>query len=434
MLNKNHFTKEDNKEVSLLSQLSSKDTLYNAWYLLKKENENSFGLSGLTIKEFNNNLGANIHNIGRHLKNDTYRFSPTRAAVIKKDNGNYRPLQIPEIQDRVVLKAMAILLEDQLSESLIESEGISFAYQKGKGVREAVLKMKSSYLEKGGVILKADIINFFEEVLKDKLLDEQIFLNLKDDTLNRLIRESLSQKLGGVYKLGKQHKDLFKNAGKGIPQGNPLSPLLSNVYLSRFDAFVKRSGYSLIRYADDFVVVFNSKEEADKGYFEIYNFLKENFSLEIHSLESKNGKTDIINPLENELTFLSIKFDGTNIYPGKETVGLLKNRIKKTIKGAKLNDQLLKELYALIKKWIAIYSYLDIERYFDHIDNYLKVQLHREFKRSVRTIKCSKLARNVRVKQHDKSKKSFWRNPQFTNLLPNFIRRKKIGVNTLESN
>lgn len=412
-------------ENTLLSQLASKELLYNSWDLLKKENEDSFGLSGLTIKEFSENLGVNIHNISRHLKNNIYRFSSSRAAIIKKDNGKYRPLQIPEIRDRIVLKAMAILLEDQLNHLLKQSDGISFAYQKGKGVREAVLEMKSSFLKNGGVILKADIINFFEEIQKDKLLNEHIYPNLKDNTINRLINDSLSQRLGGLNKLSQKHRFLFKNAGKGIPQGNPLSPLLSNVYLSSFDVFVKKSGYSLIRYADDFIVIFNSEEQAKMGYNEISIFLSTEFSLEIHPLESDNGKTEIIDPREKELTFLSIKFDGKNIYPSKETLVFLKNRIKKIIKENKLNDQLFEELSTSIKKWIAIYSYMDIERYFDIIDSYLLVHLNKKFGEKVEVIKCKELTQKVRTKQYNKSSKSFWRNTRLVNLLPNFIRGKE---------
>lgn len=192
-------------EKSLLEQLSSKDNLYKAWELLKKDNEESYGLSGLTIGKFKEKLEPNIDDLSKKIKDGTFSFSKTRAAVIKKDNGTFRPLQIPEIGDRVVLKTMSILLEEQLAAILKESDGISFAYQRGKGVREAILQMKSSY-KTGNIILKADIINFFEEVQVNKLLDEYIYPNLKDNSLNKLIKESVNQKVGGV---NKSNKELF---------------------------------------------------------------------------------------------------------------------------------------------------------------------------------------------------------------------------------
>ena len=413
-------------ENSLLTQLAETENLTNAWNLLNKDNEDSYGLSGQSIKDFDQNLASNIESISKELKANTFRFSPTRAAVIKKDNGKYRPLQIPEIRDRIVLKALSTLLEEQFSETLYKSDKISFAYQRGKGVREAVLQMKSLYQKGGKVILKADIINFFEEVQKDKLLKEQIYPNLSDNSINQLIRASMSQRLGGLNRLKKEHKLLFKNAGYGIPQGNPLSPLLSNIYLSKFDLYLKKLDYSVIRYADDFIVVFKSEEEANKGYEEINKFLNEELSLKIHSLETKNGKTEIINPTEKELSFLSIKFDGNNIYPGKDTLGILKSRIKSVIKTGELNSLLYQEIYDVVEKWIALYSYTDIERYFDEIDLYLTVQLTKKFgNQQYKTIKCKKLTRKVRNKQYNKSTKSIWRNRDLAKILPKFFRIQK---------
>ncbi len=416
---------------TLIDQLSSVDHLYESWNLLKKENEDSHGLSGLTIEDFKKKLDSNIENISKELKNKSFRFSRTRAAIIKKDNGKYRPLQIPEIRDRLVLKAISILLDEQLSNVLSASDDVSFAYQKGKGVRDAVLKMKMSYFH-GDVILKADIINFFEEIKKDKLLNELIFPNLKDSSINELIAKSMSQKLGGLNRLNKKHHELFKNVGAGIPQGNPLSPLLSNVYLSTFDKHVKKIGYQLVRYADDFIVVFKSIDEAQKGYEVISTYLKKQYSLNIHPLEAKNGKTEIINPLEEEISFLSIKFDGANIYPSKDSLDYLKSTIRKFIKEGDLNKELFINIYKAINKWIAIYSYLDIDRYFTDLDAFLLFQLKKKFgEKHYNPKKCYHLANNIRTKQYNKSSKSFWRKVELTKILPKFRRRKKTATNTV---
>lgn len=389
---------------------------------MNRENEDSYGFSGMTIKEFGQDLNTKLAEISKQLLEKRFRFSATRAAIIKKDNGEYRPLQIPEIRDRVVLKAMAILLEDQLAEVLSKSDEVSFAYQQGKGVREAVLKMKSNYLKGGGAILKADIINFFEEVRKDKLLKELIFPILPDDSINKLIEESISQKLNGLNSLKKSHRNLFKKAGKGIPQGNPLSPLLSNIYLSKFDIQLIDANYSLVRYADDFIVIFDSTENAEDGYEVIAKLLRDEFSLAIHPLGDKNAKTEIVNPSRNEFSFLSIKFDGKNVYPGRETVGRLKASIKQVVRKGSLDSELFKSIYETIEKWIAIYSYLDIERYFDEIDAFVKFELTKRFgKEKYLPKKCKNLAKRRRAKQYYSSTKSFWRNPNLKGLLPKFI-------------
>nr|WP_321355521.1 hypothetical protein [uncultured Draconibacterium sp.] len=99
------------------------------------------------------------------------------------------------------------------------------------------------------------------------------------------------------------------------------------IYQPLIDA-LKKDGYQLVRYADDFIVVFKSIDEAQKGYEIIFTYLNEKYSLNIHPLEAKNGKTEIINPLEREISFLSIKFDGTNICPSKESLSFLKSTIR----------------------------------------------------------------------------------------------------------
>jgi len=417
--------KSVSNETSLLTELASVQSLNHAWNQLNKENEDSYGWSRTTIKDFGQNLEYNLNKISKDLIAKKFRFSPTRAAVRKKDNGGYRPLQIPEIKDRVVLKAIAILLEEQLAGILSKSEGVSFAYQQGKGVREAVLKMKSNYQSGGTLILKADIVNFFEEVKKDKLLRTLIYPNLKDESINKLIEESLSHKLRKGKWIDRKHKELFKNAGKGIPQGNPLSPLLSNIYLSSFDVQLKEAGYSLIRYADDFIVMFHSKEDAVAGYEKIVTILRDEFSLLIHPLGGKNSKTTITDPTEDEFSFLSIKFDGKKIYPGRKTVDYLKDMIGQLIKEGSTDSPLFKPIYQAIEKWISKYSYLDIERYFDEIDDFLKAELKEKFEKKYYWIKkCRGLAHRVRTRQHAKGTTSFWRNPSLAKLLPEFMRPK----------
>jgi len=397
--------------LTLLKQLSNPDFLFEAWNQLKKDNENSHGLSGLTIKDFQENLNDNIFTIKRFLEKGSYKFSPNRAAVIKKDNGNYRPLQIPEIRDRVVLKALAILLEEKLKDLLVNSEGISFAYQKGKGVKHAILRMKEIFDEGNPIILKADIVNFFEEVDKDILLKKKVFPNLKDNTINFLIEDALSQKLGGIKRLNKKHRESFKNAGIGIPQGNPLSPLLSNIYLADFDKFMRDQNKSIVRYADDFIVLFGTKDEALTGYNQISEYLIHNLGLKIHELEGKNSdKTSILDLSKETITFLSIRFNGKSLLPPSNSVHYLKSRISKIIKNGKLDEDTFIAVYNLITKWISLYSYLDIDRYFESIDDYLLSTLKKKYgARKFNTTKCEKLKSRYLKERLKKKKTPFWK-------------------------
>lgn len=152
--------------------------------------------------------------------------------LIPKSKGKFRPLQIPEVSDRVVIKAIAIELEEHFKELLEKSRGLSFAYQKGLGVKEAVEKI-NEYCQNGySYVLEADLINFFGTVDKDSLLNDVVFKRLSDTTINTLIQQALNQSIGNLDSFNVEQKKYFENIDKGIPQGNALSPLLSNIFLS----------------------------------------------------------------------------------------------------------------------------------------------------------------------------------------------------------
>lgn len=106
------------ENISLLEKISSAENLRNAWKKLNKLNKESHGLSGESISTFETNLEDKILSISNQLRNNTYKFSSYRPVLIQKSNGKYRPLQIPEISDRLVLKAIAIELEEQFFDLL----------------------------------------------------------------------------------------------------------------------------------------------------------------------------------------------------------------------------------------------------------------------------------------------------------------------------
>src|SRR5688572_15340909 len=130
---------------TLLTELSSPSHLLLSWKYLNKTNPRSFGLSGESIEIFKSNLESNIENLSTQLRTHEFKFSPTRPYLIKKDNGKFRPLQIPEVRDRVILKGIALILERELKSLLTPGEGVSFAYQKGLGIQQALFKVKEYY-------------------------------------------------------------------------------------------------------------------------------------------------------------------------------------------------------------------------------------------------------------------------------------------------
>jgi RNA-directed DNA polymerase len=360
---------------NILNKISSPENLLSAWGKLNKANKDSHGIDNVTIQDFADNLDDKISSISKKLKEGSNKFSPNRAVLIPKSNGKFRPLQIPIIADRLVLKSIAIELEEQFKEIIAKSEGVSFAYQKKMGVKDVVEKIKEHYDRGNTSVLEADLINFFGEVDKDQLLTNQIFPNLSDESLNDIITSALSQPIGGLDELSKNEREYFMGLNTGIPQGNPLSPLLSNIYLSPFDIHFIDKQYNLVRYADDFIILCKNEKECLSAYNECKTILEE-LALKIHPIEDEQ-KTKITDLKSSSFDFLSITFDGKSFFPSLDNVSRLKSKIREICNG-KVNYNvltLLKKLLNLIDGWISAYYYTKVERYSKEIDYYINRQL-----------------------------------------------------------
>lgn len=363
--------------MNLLNKISSTESLRLAWAKLEKFNKYSHGLSGETIADFELNKEDKILSISKRLQEGTYRFSPYRAVLIPKSNGKFRPLQIPEVSDRVVIKAIAIELEEHFKELLEKSRGLSFAYQKGLGVKEAVEKI-NEYCQNGySYVLEADLINFFGTVNKDSLLNDVVFNGLSDTTINFLIQEALNQTVGNLDTFNVEQKKYFENIDKGIPQGNALSPLLSNIFLSPFDLRLKNAGFKLVRYADDFVIMCMSEKECKEAYIECSAILEE-LNLELHKLE-EGGKTRIVDFNKHDtMDFLSVTFDGHLYYPSLANVERLKSKIRDVCNGKEKYSvsNLLIKIKNKLDGWVSAFYYTDIQRYSTEIDAFINRQLY----------------------------------------------------------
>lgn len=149
----------------------------------------------------------------------------------------------------------------------------------------------------------------------------------------------------------------------GIPQGNPVSAVLSNLYLIALDKLCKNKGIKLIRYADDMIIIVDSKDSAYAILDSIETYLKQERKLSIHPLET-NGKTAIfVLPQKPSLTYLGVVFDGQRLLPSNKCQSILSTRIKSIA----LNESLSikdrnKEICTYINQWCGYYAFTDLSK------------------------------------------------------------------------
>jgi RNA-directed DNA polymerase len=370
---------------TLIKQLASYATLEAAWNSLNRYNRRSAGLSGETIDDFSQNLKLHLRVISDQIAKGQYRFSQFRGFAIKKkvygSDGlileKYRPIKIAEIKDRVVLKAVTNLIGDCLQEVYKLNNEVSFAYRKKFGVENAIKRMVELYRAGNKFVLEADIEKFFDSVNRNKLLTEKIFPVLPDDTINGLIEQGLSQEIGNRDELTELELASFEFTFKGIPQGSTLSPLLSNVCLSEFDQRMIKEGLGLIRYADDFIIMCKSESKALHAHKVALEEIEDKLKLKLHPLGGDDSKTRIVPPASQSFSFLSIRFNGNQIWPDEKKFKELKQKIRYVTDTKEFKDVLtvLRKTNNLICGWLASFSFSDVDRYFDEIDDYVNKEL-----------------------------------------------------------
>ena len=326
-------------------------------FLRKKKNNNEYTTY---IQTFANNYKTELANIERHLKKKDYKFGKWKAKLIPKKDGGKRPLIIPTlIKDKLVLKAISFYLSDTLSNDFEKVGFISYAYQKGKSSRDALIQLKKIHVPQN-CLLKIDIKHFFDEIDKDILIKL-----LNTFSINDYVKELICKSINPPINYSFLNKEEIQNFPKGgIPQGNSISAILSNLYLNEFDRLSISNGWKMIRYADDIVFSVSNKKEALLILSQVEKYLLEKRKLNIHRLnDSSESKTAIYdNPQKCHMKYLGIIFDGKNLFPTQECCYQLIGKVKSILKNEATSKEKNKNIKTAIAQWCGYYAFTDIPK------------------------------------------------------------------------
>lgn len=357
--------------ASYLRRLSSPEHLQRAWKKLSKK-KHSRGYDDQTIEQFKQNLDENIRQISTELRSGEFEFTPLLGRLMEKQGGGKRPIKIPAVRDRVVLKAIQLLIDRRFDEYNLPC---SFGYVHGVSVRDAVEHIKRLAESGNAWVLEADISKFFDQVDR-KLLMDNFVRRIGIRSLKDLVRRALQVEVGNLDSFRPDERAMFPAGDSGIPQGGVLSPMLANFYLYPFDKNMLGEGFNLVRYADDFVVLCESEKQAKAAYKLAREILEGELNLTLHPLGGTDSKTQI-RLYSKGFTFLGLQFQGGRTIPGSKSV----KRFKEKISALTRNQQghnLLKTLSSLkntIEGWGNAYQMYDSSDTFQILDTYIRDRL-----------------------------------------------------------
>jgi RNA-directed DNA polymerase len=352
-----HVMEIPNPDDRLLEKILCRENLLSAWKRVK-ENHGAPGIDGMTIEEFPAFARDHWHEILDSLMADTYQPSPVRRAEVPKPTGGLRPLGIPIVLDRLIQQAIAQVLGPIFDPTFSDS---SFGFRPGRSAHDAVYQARR-YIRQGyTTAVDMDLSKFFDTVQHDVLMHR----------LSRKVRDKRVLRLIGKYlRAGVMINGRLQDTPLGVPQGGPLSPLLSNIVLDDLDKELEKRGHRFARYADDFVVLVRSRRAGERVSRSLQRYLERSLKLQVNLEKSKVAPT-------NQITFLGFTFRGTKIRWSDKAFREFKRRVK-LLTGRSwfvTMDYRLRKLAEYLRGWMGYFGISEYYRPIPEIDHWLRRRL-----------------------------------------------------------
>lgn len=254
---------QQSKFYSLYDKLYREDVLWEAWRQVRL-NHGAPGIDGESIAEIveNGQAARIIQQLQAQLRAQTYHFDAVRRVDIPKPQGGTRPLGVATVRDRIVQTAMKLVLEPIFEADFQEC---SYGYRPKRDAKMASLAIRDDLYRGAWGVVEIDLKSYFTSIPHDKLM-VLIQERVVDGSMLKLIKQSL--------KVGVAYEGKIEPTRVGVPQGSPISPLYSNIYLNGMDRVWQSRGYpqqlgaTMHRYADDVILVCRGNAEQALQTFE----------------------------------------------------------------------------------------------------------------------------------------------------------------------
>ena len=331
-----------NKWFSLIDKVYRLSTLRAAWERVKA-NRGTAGIDKQSIEAFGAKAELYLNELATALEQGSYRPQAVKRVEIDKGAGKKRPLGIPTVKDRIVQRAVKLVIEPIFENMFLE---MSYGFRPGRGCKDA-LREVDKWLKEGFVyVVDADIKAYFDSISHElllKIIEEYI----SDGRLLDILASWLKQ-------------DIVKGTERwtpvgGTPQGAVISPLLANLFLHPLDEKMTELGYRMVRYADDFVILCQSAEQAQAGLEEVKVWVEAN-GLTLHPDKTHVGNC----MMEGQgFEFLGYRFEAGKRWVRKKSLKAFKDKIREKTKRSRGDSIacIISDLAPMIRGWYGYFKH-----------------------------------------------------------------------------
>jgi len=409
----------------LLEKILDKSNMNKAYENVKR-NKGSHGIDGLTLDMLLEYLKEHGAKLREDILGGVYSPKAVRRVEIDKDNGQKRKLGIPTVVDRVIQQSMLQVLSPIFEKKFSET---SYGFRPKRSAHDALLQSKRYMNEGYRDVVDLDLKSYFDTVNHDILIG-LVYKEIKDKRVISLIRKYLQ---AGVMENGAINKTL-----KGVPQGGPLSPLLSNVMLDVLDKELEKRGLCFVRYADDCNVYVKSKRAAHRVMASIKHFIENKLKLVVNE-----EKSSVCKP--RKLKFLGYSFyyvkGGVDFRVHEKSIRKLKSKLKYLTGRSRIGSikSTFIKLRQIIVGWVNYFKMAKMKMKLKELDEWIRRRIRTAYWKQWKKIKTKYV--NLKKLGIDEGKswefantrKGYWRisnSPVLSSSITN-ARLKKAGLVSL---
>ncbi len=338
----------------LLEQVLGRANIQAAWQQVRR-NKGAAGIDGITIEQFPEWIHPQWRILKEKLCNGHYRPHPVKRVRIPKGDGSERLLGIPTVLDRIIQQSIVQVLTPLFDPTFSEH---SHGFRPNRSAHDAVKQVSQYCQQKRQIAIDIDLSKFFDRVNHDLLM-----------TLlgRRIADKRLLQLIGRYLRCGIIDGDIQIPSRAGVPQGGPLSPLLSNIMLDVLDKELEKRGHHFARYADDLIIMVKSQRAGERVMQSLTRLIEKDLKLKVNTEKSQVVPS-------TQCKFLGFRFRGKQILWHSKSMDKFKHQVRELTnrtRGISMQAK-LRKLSIYLRGWINYYGIANQYQQCVDLDNWIR--------------------------------------------------------------